>query len=108
MNTRVSSWRLSPARAPAPSLKTAFDRSIVVAAEPGGIPAVSPISGGRAMKSLLSAILVGLVLSAPPVAAAEPKKSQPSAAFKGKVDLDVRDSLPDWTPYTPKKAPEGA
>jgi arylsulfatase len=29
-------------------------------------------------------------------------------AFKGKIALDVRDSVPDWAPYTPKKAPEGA
>jgi arylsulfatase len=29
-------------------------------------------------------------------------------AFNGKISLDVRDSVADWTPYTPKKAPEGA
>jgi arylsulfatase A-like enzyme len=28
--------------------------------------------------------------------------------FKGVIKLDVRDSTPDWTPYTPKKAPAGA
>ncbi|MGA8151489.1 MAG: sulfatase-like hydrolase/transferase [Terriglobales bacterium] len=28
--------------------------------------------------------------------------------FKGVIKLDVRDSVSDWTPYTPKKAPEGA
>ncbi len=28
--------------------------------------------------------------------------------FKGVIKLDVRDSVPDWEPYTPKKAPEGA
>jgi len=28
--------------------------------------------------------------------------------FKGTIKLDVRDSTPDWGPYTPKKAPEGA
>jgi arylsulfatase len=28
--------------------------------------------------------------------------------FHGKIALDVRDSVPDWGPYTPKKAPEGA
>ena len=28
--------------------------------------------------------------------------------FKGVIKLDVRDSVPDWTPYTPTKAPEGA
>jgi arylsulfatase len=28
--------------------------------------------------------------------------------FNGVMKLDVRDSKPDWTPFTPKKAPEGA
>ncbi len=28
--------------------------------------------------------------------------------FSGKIELDVRDSVPDWKPYTPKKAPDGA
>ncbi|MET8874292.1 arylsulfatase [Nocardia sp. NPDC004604] len=28
--------------------------------------------------------------------------------FHGKVELDVRDSKPDWTPYEVKKAPDGA
>jgi arylsulfatase len=28
--------------------------------------------------------------------------------FKGVIKLDVRDSTPDWGPYTPKKAPPGS
>ena len=36
----------------------------------------------------------------------ESKSSTPE--FKGKIALDIRDSEPDWGPYTPKKAPEGA
>ena len=28
--------------------------------------------------------------------------------FKGEIQLDVRKSKADWTPYTPKKAPAGA
>lgn len=28
--------------------------------------------------------------------------------FKGKIELDIRDSVQDWGPYTPPKAPEGA
>jgi arylsulfatase len=28
--------------------------------------------------------------------------------FKGKIELDVRDSKPDWAPFIPKQAPEGA
>ncbi len=31
-----------------------------------------------------------------------------SPQFNGKIALDVRESVPDWTPYTPKRAPEGA
>lgn len=31
-----------------------------------------------------------------------------SPEFKGKIELDVRNSVADWTPYLPKKAPEGA
>jgi arylsulfatase A-like enzyme len=32
----------------------------------------------------------------------------PAKRFKGVIKLDVRDSKPDWAPYTPAKAPEGA
>ena len=28
--------------------------------------------------------------------------------FKGKIELDVRDSTPDWGPYSPPKAPDDA
>src|SRR5438067_8190286 len=28
--------------------------------------------------------------------------------FKGVINLDVRDSVPDWEPYTSPRAPEGA
>lgn len=28
--------------------------------------------------------------------------------FQGKVDIDIRDSIPDWGPYEQPKAPEGA
>lgn len=28
--------------------------------------------------------------------------------FRGKVNVDIRDSDPDWTPFEPPKAPEGA
>ena len=29
-------------------------------------------------------------------------------AFKGTINLDIRDSEPDWEPFEPPKAPEGA
>ena len=28
--------------------------------------------------------------------------------FKGKINVDIRDSVPDWTPFEPPTAPEGA
>ena len=28
--------------------------------------------------------------------------------FKGKINVDIRDSVPDWSPFEPPKAPEGA
>ena len=28
--------------------------------------------------------------------------------FKGKINIDIRDSVPDWEPFEPPKAPEGA
>ena len=31
-----------------------------------------------------------------------------SESFKGVVNVDVRDSEPDWAPFEPPKAPEGA
>ena len=27
--------------------------------------------------------------------------------FKGKIDLDIRDSTPDWDAFLPDKAPDG-
>src|SRR5262249_40734633 len=44
---------------------------------------------------------------------AQEKKSaevtpKPPADFKGVIKLDVRDSKPDCTPFTPKAAPKGA
>ena len=29
-------------------------------------------------------------------------------AFKGKINVDIRDSVPDWGPFEPPRAPEGA
>jgi arylsulfatase A-like enzyme len=31
-----------------------------------------------------------------------------SRQFKGKINVDIRDSVPDWSPFEPAKAPEGA
>lgn len=34
--------------------------------------------------------------------------TEETGSFKGTIALDVRDSKPDWTAYTPKQAPKGA
>ena len=31
-----------------------------------------------------------------------------SVPFKGKVNVDIRDSVEDWVPFAPPQAPEGA
>jgi len=31
-----------------------------------------------------------------------------SKPFKGKISVDIRDSVPDWSPFEPPGAPEGA
>ena len=31
-----------------------------------------------------------------------------SAPFKGTISVDIRDSVPDWAPFEPPKAPAGA
>jgi len=31
-----------------------------------------------------------------------------SGPFKGKINIDIRDSAPDWSPFEPPKAPDGA
>ena len=48
---------------------------------------------------------VGTVLTNPPQPRPNP---QYVPGFKGTINLDVRNSKPDWTPFTPKKAPPGA
>src|SRR4051812_31588063 len=31
-----------------------------------------------------------------------------SETFKGEINIDIRDSVPDWSPFEPPKAPDGA
>jgi len=40
--------------------------------------------------------------------AAELEERVMSQPFKGKINVDIRDSVPDWSPFEPPKAPEGA
>src|SRR5215831_7610744 len=54
-----------------------------------------------------SRIILSLGLALCTAVPSAPAQAQ-TPEFKGKISLDVRDSTPDWGPYTPKKAPEGA
>ena len=36
------------------------------------------------------------------------KSAQVSEPFKGTINVDIRDSVPDWAPFEPPKAPDGA
>ncbi|MFG1185057.1 arylsulfatase [Xanthobacter aminoxidans] len=59
--------------------------------------------------TLLSMACIGLgVAIAGPAAAQQTQPVGPYKDFKGKIELDVRDSVADWGPFTPRKAPEGA
>jgi arylsulfatase len=56
---------------------------------------------------VLAVIVVCLAFIASPTFAAD-QAVGPYKDFKGTIKLDVRDSKPDWGPFTPKKAPAGA
>jgi arylsulfatase A-like enzyme len=63
------------------------------------------------MKSTLVLAMAGLALSAVIPSLAIAQQTQPVGPykdFKGTIKLDVRDSVPDWAPFTPKAAPPGA
>ncbi|HYA30732.1 MAG TPA: arylsulfatase [Acidobacteriota bacterium] len=52
--------------------------------------------------------LAPLALSAMTSEAQQAPSTTSPSTFKGVIKLDVRDSVPDWAPYTPRKAPAGA
>lgn len=60
--------------------------------------------------SLNRLALILLAFTASACSQGTPGSGQGAATdgFNGKISLDVRDSVPDWAPYTPKRAPEGA
>ena len=60
----------------------------------------------RSRTIILIFTVVSLAVFAMVALAAWAQQAPP--AFKGVVKLDVRDSVPDWGPYTPKRAPAGA
>ena len=51
-------------------------------------------------------VAFAVFFAAPAARAQTAPKAPPD--FHGKMALDIRDSVPDWKPYTPKHAPEGA
>jgi len=64
--------------------------------------------GSKAMNRKVTALVTSLVFTAQLTVASAQVAPAPAPGFKGVIKLDVRDSKPDWGPYTPKKAPEGA
>jgi len=56
--------------------------------------------------SIVSVLVGGVGVTS--ACAQEGSSSESSKTFKGTIKLDVRDSVADWGPYTPKRAPEGA
>ena len=58
----------------------------------------------------VSSLIVGALgaLLSPLALAQQPQAVGPYKDFKGTIKLDVRDSVADWGPFTPKKAPAGA
>ncbi|WP_299669723.1 arylsulfatase [uncultured Ruegeria sp.] len=56
---------------------------------------------------------LGMIIALSPIAVLAqdaPVMKEPLGypGFNGKIELDVRDSQSDWTPFTPKAAPEGS
>ncbi len=63
------------------------------------------------MKTTALLMLIGSALGAALSFTAMAQDEQPVGPykdFKGKIELDIRDSVADWGPFTPKRAPEGA
>ena len=58
--------------------------------------------------SIRSAMVLGLLLLAGCQSQKPAESSGSTPGFNGTIALDVRDSKPDWAPFTPKQAPKGA
>ena len=56
----------------------------------------------------MSFVLAAVLTLASAAWAQESPPSSDTKPFNGVIKLDVRDSVQDWGPYLPKKAPEGA
>ena len=86
-------------------------------------PDEQPSRGGVSRRKILGGLAAGMgVAAAGGLAAGCDSKGGNSASgdgppgygtginegFDGKIELDVRDSTPDWKPFELKKAPDGA
>ncbi len=58
--------------------------------------------------TLLAVASVAVILTTSGLAAQQAQPVGPYKDFKGKIELDIRDSVPDWAPFTPKQAPKDA
>lgn len=47
-------------------------------------------------------------IASPPRAAGDHEGESTAKEFKGEINLDIRDSTPDWDAFLPDKAPEDA
>lgn len=61
---------------------------------------------GMALAALVSAPVLAQQGSSSPQGGGNASPQVPG--FKGKIELDVRDSTPDWTPFTPTRAKPGS
>ena len=67
---------------------------------------LTPLKALRKVTSLLLAL--SIINACAPKVQDEQSAANDADEFNGKIALDVRDSEADWTPYTPKSAPEDA
>ena len=69
------------------------------------------ITSGKRINSLTSAALLIWLAGCQPATPEDPDApaaSSTTADFNGVIELDVRDSVADWAPFTPKAAPDDA
>jgi arylsulfatase A-like enzyme len=57
--------------------------------------------GGAVLLGVIGAVVLAAGL-------ASDARAQEDKSFTGVIKTDIRESTPDWTPYTPVKAPDGA
>src|ERR1043165_893623 len=60
------------------------------------------------MRCIAVALFAAMALAGSFETVAQDATPKPPADYKGTLKLDVRESKPDWGPFTPKRAPDGA